>query len=163
LVGTFAALTLTLSACVTVKPGSLQVSQPGGIGNVNFDLQLCNAKEEGGTAPKECGPDDHSGEAQVLLAFLVSKGATNLPGGFTATPGPAAGGSPIGFHRSPSFDSYISAQPGFPADLESLSYISDPTNEHENDNFEWSVKFPVGVPAAADGGSSVGPLKYILL
>lgn len=157
----FAALALTLSACVTVRPGSLHVSQPGGIGDVNVGLQLCSA-ESG--APSECGADNHTGDAQVVLAFFTTKGVTNVPDSFTATPGPAPGGSPMTFHRNRDFEAYLSGLGGeVPADMEPIGYLSDVISENENDSFEWTVNLPFGLPAAPDGGSYVGPFKYEVL
>jgi hypothetical protein len=158
---TFAALALTLSACITVKPGSQQTSQPGGIGNVDVDFQLCSA-EEGPGAPSECELDDYTGTAQVILAFIVPRGVTNVPASFTAIPGPAPGGAPIDFRRNQSIDAFFNSLEGIPAGLEAIGYLSDVVSENENDSFEWSVKFPFGLPGAADGGSFVGPLKYFL-
>jgi hypothetical protein len=158
---TLAVLALTLSACVALKPGSVQTSQPGGIGNFHINFQLCNA-EGGSGAPEECGPDNFDGEAQVVLAFVVTRGVTGVPATFTANPG-SAGGAPITFHRNPDFEAYLRGLSEFPEDLEPLGYLSEPFEEQTNDAFEWAVNYPLGLPASADGGPFVGPIKYLLV
>jgi hypothetical protein len=156
----FAALTLTLSACIVVKPGSVQPSQPGGIGNVNIDFKLCNATDNDNPPP--CQADNYSGEAQVVLAFLVPTGSTNIPGGFTASP-PGPGVAPLVFRRDQAFEANFKAHASYPPGFDVIGYVSEVTKEETGDAFEWGAKYTFGLPAAADGGSFSGPLQYFLV
>lgn len=156
----FVALSLTLSACITVKPGSVQPSQPGGIGNVNIDFKLCNATDN--SNPPPCEADNYSGEAQVVLAFLVPNGSTDIPAGFVASP-PGPGVAPLVFHRDSGFESNFKEHASYPPGFDIIGYASEVTREETGDAFEWGVKFTFGLPIAADGGSFSGPLKYFVV
>jgi hypothetical protein len=153
-VAAFAALALTLSACVTIKPGSVQISQPGGIGGVHISFQLCTA-EEGPGPPGACDEDDYTGDSQVVLSFILTRGVTDVPASFSAAPGPTPGAQPIVFHRNTSLDAQLNELP-LPPHLEPISYLSEVISEEASENFEWSASFSFGLPAAPNGGSFAG-------
>jgi len=157
----FAALALTLSACIVVKPGSVQLSQPGGIGDLNVDFKLCTSSESG-QSPPPCSSDDYTGKAQVVVGFLIPKGATNPASDFTAN-AVQPGVAPLVFHRDQQFEARYNDKGKFPDGFELFGYLSEVTEEQQTTNREWSAKSHFGLPLPADGSSYAGPLKYYVV
>src|SRR5258707_8691053 len=87
-----AVLALILSACAFIKPGSLSLSQPGGIGSVRVHFVLCTEPEGSG-----CDPAEDTEEVQYLLGIAVPLGSTP-PATINAVP--VGGGSPLVFTRN---------------------------------------------------------------
>ena len=66
-----AALALVLGGCAQFKPGSLRLSQPGGIGSVRVHFELCTRGE-----PPVCEPNKTEGQSQYMLGIAIPKGAS---------------------------------------------------------------------------------------
>jgi hypothetical protein len=155
------ALAVAISACAVYKPGSFQVSQPAGIGDVRFHLALCSEDEELG-GEEACNPGDRTGQAQLMLAFAVPKGST-VPATVTAAPGPGA--TPIVYSRNQEVADRAAELPRGegeppwpPPGSEIVGYLSSVIEEKEGETLEWTIDANVGLPAAADGGSFGGPI-----
>lgn len=166
-----AGLALALSACTFFKPGSLSVSQPGGIGAARVHFVLCTEPGlEEGEAP--CSPSDTEGELQYLLGIAVPPGSS-APSTILATP--IGGGAPIVFTRNDQVAGQIAAgatalaasdEPGMlepkpwpPQGLEGVGYLSGVVVESKGSTIEWSVDADFGLPSAADGSAFAGPFK----
>lgn len=161
LLAALVALAATLSACVAIKPGTFQITQPGGIGPVHYLVTLCTLGSEIGSEP--CEPNDLEGEAQHMLALLVPKGAT-APATIAATPGPGA--YPIAFSRNQEVaQAFTEApppseeEPWPPAGTELVGYLSGVVQETIGPELEWTVDAAIGLPNGSDGGSFGGPVK----
>jgi hypothetical protein len=152
-----AGLALALSACAVFKEGSLNLSQPGGIGSVRAHFELCTSPEG---EPEKCAPNEESGQSQYLLAIAVPKGAA-APATITAVP--VAGGAPIVYTRNDQVAetfSEVAATDGGqwpPAGHEGVGYLSAVFTEEKGALREWTVDADFGLPAGADGGSFAGP------
>jgi hypothetical protein len=165
LAAAFVALAVTISACAAYKPGSFQVSQPAGIGDVRFHLELCSEDEEL-SSEEACNPGDRTGQAQLMLAFAVPKGST-VPATVTAAPGPGA--TPIVYSRNQEVAGRVAeleraeGEPAWPPPgSEIVGYLSGVVEEKEGEELEWTIDANVGLPAAADGGSFGGPIGAAL-
>ncbi len=66
-----AILALALSACAVFKPGSLRLSQAGGIGPVSVHLELCTRSEG-----ENCEANKTEGQSQYMLGIAIPKGAS---------------------------------------------------------------------------------------
>jgi hypothetical protein len=160
-----AGLALALSACAFFKPGSLSVSQPGGIGAARVHFVLCTEVEAG-----TCNPNEGSGEVQYLLGIAVPPGFS-APSTITAAP--SAGGPAIVFSRNDQVASEISQavaseiaeepeafeKPWPPAGLEGVGYLSGPVAEVEGATVEWTVDADFGLPVPSDGSPFAGSFK----
>ena len=73
------AVALVAGGCALVKPGSLAVSQPQGIGSVRVHFALCTI---GGSF---CGPNEENESIQYLAGIAVPPGSVP-PASFTAMP-----------------------------------------------------------------------------
>lgn len=150
-------LALALSACAFLKEGSLSASQPGGIGPVRVHFVICT-EPEGAT----CTPNETEQQTQYLLGIAVPQGSS-APATITAAP--SGGAAPIVFSRNDQVAAEIaavtsgSAEPWPPAGMQGVGYLSDVVSEVKGPTIEWSVDADFGLPAAADGGSSVGPFR----
>jgi len=161
LVFALAALVL-LTGCVTIKPGSATLTQPGGIGVAHVRAVLCT---EGGEA---CGPPSKSSEQQLLLGLVVPVGSS-VPTEFTATP--IVGSAGLTFTRSEQTGQALAANGAngaetptlVPAGFELVGYLSSAYGEVAGQLLEWQVDIEAGLPAAADGGSYGGPLSAKLV
>jgi hypothetical protein len=166
-----AGLAVVLSACAVYKPGSLQMSQPGGIGSVRVHFLICTNPEtaiEGGTTT--CTPNSEKGQAQGIVGIAVPKGST-APATITATP--LAGGPPIVFTRNDQAAQAVAeasaafvaegAEAWPPPGSEGIGYLSAPYEEEEKVVREWSFDADFGLPAAADGGSFGGPFATAII
>lgn len=161
LIAVAAALAATLSACIAVKPGTFQITQPGGIGPIHYLATLCTLGSEPGSEP--CEPNDLEGDAQQMLALLVPKGAA-APAAVAAAPGPGA--YPIAFSRNQEVAEEFAAaippseeEPWPPAGSEIVGYLSDVVQEKAGPEVEWTIDVPIGLPSGSDGGSFGGPVK----
>jgi hypothetical protein len=164
-----AALALVLSACAFFQPGSLSVSQPGGIGPARVHFAICTLGEGEG-----CGPAEEDEEAQYLVGIAFPPGATP-PATLTAVP--AGGGSPLVFTRNEEVTTELAAasanlhklaeeegegnEPATrvwpPAGLQGVGYLSAARMEQKGVKAEWNVDADFGLPVAADGSPFAGP------
>jgi hypothetical protein len=155
-----AGLAFALSACALFKEGSLQMSQPAGIGNVRVHFAIC-------TDPKgsDCNPNTSKGQFQYLLGISVPKGSAPPA---TITAAPVAGGAPIVFSRNDQVAQEIAdasagtEKPWPPAGSEGVGYLSSVYSEEAGVEMEWTVDADFGLPPAADGGSSGGPFSTVI-
>jgi hypothetical protein len=165
---------LVFSACAFIKPGSLSLSQPGGIGSAQVHFVLCTEPEESG-----CTPTEDTEEVQYLLGIAVPPGSTP-PATVTATP--IGAGSPLVFTRNDEVATEIAAassnlqklaekegeggKPGTqawpPAGLQGVGYLSSPLLEQEGVLREWNFDADFGLPVAADGSPFSGPFATAL-
>lgn len=161
------ALTLAgvlLSGCAFFKDGSLQLSQPVGIGSVRVHFELCSV----GEGEAECEPSDEEGQqGQQLLGFAVPAGAT-APATITAAP-KAGGAQPIVYTRNDQVGAALVAEaegtpetPWPPAGAQVIGYISEVIAESPTPLQEWTVDAEFGLPPAADGGASAAPFPVTI-
>jgi len=154
-------LALVFSACAHLKPSSLQLSQPAGIGSVKVHFELCTD-----TGPDEqCGPNEDEGQSQYMLAFAVPKGSV-APQAIAAIP--KGGGAAIQFTRNEEVTKALQdlareleGEGSYPPEgMESAGYLSSVFDEEKGEIREWLVDFEAGLPAAAaDGGIFGGPFS----
>jgi hypothetical protein len=168
-----AAVALLLAGCAFVKPGSLTLSQPSGIGAVRVHFILCSLGESGGCAKNE----EETETVQYLVGIAVPPGSTP-PQTFTATS--THGGAPITFTRNEEVAPEMAAAsatlqktisegsqkekeeaealkpilggPWPPPGLQGVGYLSGPVEEVKNQSPEWTVDADFGLPAAAQAG-----------
>jgi hypothetical protein len=161
LLAAFVALAVALSACAGIKPGTFQITQPGGIGSLHYLVTLCSEDE----GPEACEPSGKEGDGQQMLVLAVPKGAT-APATVTAVPGPGA--SQIVFSRNAEVAAAFNAtfgttegeEPWPPPGSELVGYMTGVIDEVASPEvFEWTIDAEVGLPAAADGGSFGGPIE----
>ena len=164
------ALAGVLSGCVAIKSGSYSLSQPAGIGPVTMKFTLCTLNGEPAEASTTCGaiPAGEGAQAQLMVGLTVPPGAST-PESFSAVPAP---GSPsLTFTRNAEASAQMSANvadfvrsaTGVPAGFELAGYISETITEVEGQALEWTLEPGVGLPPAADGGSSGAPLAAFLV
>jgi hypothetical protein len=178
-----AAVALVVSGCALFKPGSLTVSQPGGIGSVRIHFTLCTASLEG---TEICGSNDETTTLQYLVGIAAPPGSVP-PATFTATP--VGGGAPMVFTRNEEVAPQLAANSGTfaklleeigppenpeeeqekklleeivgtawpPSGLQGFGYLSAPVVELDKAKGEWSADADFGLPTAADGGPFAGP------
>lgn len=165
------AVAVVFSACAFIKPGSLSLSQPGGLGSARVHFVMCTISnlEESAT----CGPSGETGELQYLLGIAAPPGSVPPQ---TITAVPVGGGSPLVFTRNEEVASELAAssanleklakeegeefeftQAWPPAGLQGFGYLSAPYQEQEGVAVEWNIDADFGLPAGADGGSFGGP------
>lgn len=178
-VAAVAAVALVLSACAFIKPGSLSLSQPGGIGSVRVHFALCSVGSE-----VNCAPASADGTLQYLLGIAVPVGSTPPP---TITATPVSGGSPIVFSLNEEVSKEIAASSASlarelektggtpeeeeeradvrrvvggawpPSGLQGVGYLSGPVQESKGTSYEWTVDAEFGLPVAAGGTPFAGP------
>jgi len=161
------ALVVVFSGCAGLKPGSYSLSQQAGIGPVTMKFTLCTQTEP--SKSSACGPvpTGEGTQAQLMVGLLVPPGAST-PDSFAAVP--AAGSPAITFTRSAEVAARMSTNAydgprevfGTPAGFEVAGYISETVNEVEGQAVEWTAEPSLGLPPAADGGSSGDPFKAIV-
>src|SRR5262245_12489014 len=95
-----AVIALTVAGCALIKPGSLSLSQPQGIGSVRVHFDLCTSEIEG------CGPSEDTETIQYLIGIAVPPGSAP-PASFTGVP--IGGGAPIVFTRNDEVAGELSA------------------------------------------------------
>ena len=163
LLAALVALPLTLSACAEIDQATIAVEQPGGVGPVRVHFQLCTVHEGFPSGEYElCAPSDHAGQGQQILAYAVPKGSS-VPATITPTPGPGA--PPIVFSRNQEVAERLEeegaeSEPVWPpAGDEVVGYLSNVIEEHEGDNFEWSVDVDFGLPTPTDGKAFAEPYE----
>ncbi len=164
-----AALALVFSACAFIKPNSLSISQPGGIGSARVHFVLCTEPEE-----TSCTPSEDTETVQYLLGIAVPPGSTPPA---TVTAVPIGGGSPLVFTKSDEVATEIAAASAnlhklaeeegeggeigasvWPAaGLQGFGYISNAQQELAGVTFEWNVDADFGLPVPADGSPFAGP------
>jgi hypothetical protein len=160
LLAALVALAVTLSACAGIKPGTFQITQPGGIGPLHYVVTLCSEDE----GPETCEPSGKEGDGQQMLVLAVPKGAT-APATVTAVPGPGA--SPMVFNRDPEVAAAFNATFGGiegeewpPPGSELVGYMTGVIDEVASPEvFEWTIDAEIGLPSGADGGSFGGPVE----
>lgn len=162
-----AALALVFSACAFFKPGSLALSQPGGVGSVRVHFTLCTEPEP------NCSPSEDTEELQYLLGIAVPPGSVPPA---TVTAVPVGGGSPLVFTLNNEVATEIAAASANlkklaekegegdqappvwpPAGLQGVGYLSNAHLEQKGVQYEWNVDADFGLPAAADGSPFSGP------
>jgi len=171
-------LVVALSGCVYLKPNSLTLTQPGGIGSVRVHFALCTVGSN-----IACEPNTAEGTAQYLLGIAVPPGSTP-PQTVTATP--TNGGAPIVFSLNEEVAKEIAASSSGvarelektggtpeeeedreevkrfyggawpPSGLQGVGYLSAPVQEVKGSSLEWSVDADFGLPVAA-GSPFPGP------
>jgi hypothetical protein len=163
----FAAMALVFSACASFKPGSLALSQPGGVGSVRVHFALCTEPEP------NCSPSEDTEELQYLLGIAVPPGS--IPPA-TVTAVPVGGGSPLVFTLNNEVATEIAAASANlkklaekegegdqappvwpPAGLQGVGYLSNAHLEQKGVQYEWNVDADFGLPVAADGSPFSGP------
>ncbi|HWO82307.1 MAG TPA: hypothetical protein VNM38_00775 [Solirubrobacterales bacterium] len=154
-----AVLAVAISACAIFKEGSLQLSQPGGLGSVRVHFALCT----GGENSPECHQNEEAGASQYMLGIAVPPG-WSPPATITAQP--VDGGQPIVYSRNDEVAKEIAEEPGAnpdkpwpPAGTEGIGYLSATFAEETGASREWTVDLDLPLPAAADGGSSSPQFK----
>lgn len=163
------AVAAVLSACAFLKPGSLTLSQPGGIGSARVHFVICTEPSSAG-----CNPTKEAEETQYLLGIAVPPGSIP-PATITAIP--VGGGSPLVFTRSDEVATEMAAasvglskfaeeegeggevgvQIWPPAGLQGVGYLSNAQQEQAGALVEWNVDADFGLPVAADGSPFAGP------
>jgi hypothetical protein len=174
-----AAIALLVAGCAFVKPGSLTLSQPAGIGAVRVHFILCSLGESG-----NCGGEneEETETVQYVAGIAVPPGSTP-PQTFTATS--TKGGPPITFTRNEEVTSEITASsealqktisegsqkekeeaealkpilggPWPPSGLQGVGYLSTPVEEIKGQTPEWTVDADFGLPATQGGHPFAGP------
>lgn len=143
-----AAVVLIFSGCATIKPGSLSLSQPAGIGPLKLGLTFCTASPE----PSEttCGAVSETLQGQMLLGLIVPAGSAT-PNTIAASPGPGAAATT--FSRNAEVGQALLQVGAIPAGSELVGYLSAPVPEVAGQAFEWALAGELGAPASGDGGS----------
>lgn len=153
-------LAAALSACAVYKLGSLQLSQPGGIGSVRVHFLICTEPETEEDGTTNCAVNKSEGQIQSIVGIAVPPGS-GAPAAVTATP--LQGGPPIVFARNDQAAQSLAqstaggGKPWPPAGSEGIGYISAPVTEEKGALREWSFDADFGLPTAADGGPFGGP------
>ena len=172
------AVALVVSGCAFIKPGSLAVSQPAGIGSVRVHFNLCTV-----SGAEICGPNGETETLQYLAGIAVPPGSV-APATFTAVP--VKGGVPIVFTRNDAVASELAASSVLlqkllgeaktpeeveeaekfkqligglwpPSGLQGVGYLSAPVQGAKGEIAEWSLDADFGLPVAADGSPFAGP------
>jgi hypothetical protein len=159
-----AVLVLGLSACAHLKPNSLQLSQPAGIGPVKVHFELCTDPVDENT----CGPNEEEGQSQYMLALAVPKGSAPPQ---TITAVPKGAGAPITFTRNEEVTKALQdlaqefeGEGTYPPEgTESAGYLSSVFDEEKGETREWSIDTEFGLPTAADGGTFGGPFSALVV
>ncbi len=168
-----AALALAVAGCAFVKPESLALTQPQGLGSVRVHFALCTIGEAGFCEPTE---ENDTEDLQYVIGLAVPPGSTP-PQTFTAQP--TKGGAPIVFtlngEVAPEIAASSAAAQKFfsevktpkekeeahqfesvfggawpPSGLQGVGYISNIVHEVEGQDREWSVDTEFGLPASAE-------------
>jgi len=171
LLAALAAAAALLSGCVILKPGSLALTQPAGIGSVHLRFALCTAFLVEGE-PEEiktgCRSSEEEVQGEMLLALLVPAG-TGTPETIATAPSPGA--PPASFVREPAVAAAFVANgaaqeepvalppPGF----EIVGYRSGLVTDPGSAELDWTVEADLALPPVADGGSYGGPFKTTVL
>jgi hypothetical protein len=144
------ALVLGLSGCTAIKPGSVALTQPAGIGPLSLRLSFCT------TVPSEptvvCGSEAEASSGQMLLALIVPVGST-VPATIVAVPSP--GSSAATLTRSQEVAQAFNAvsENPVPPGFEIVGYISGTVAEAAGQTSEWALAAELRQPTSADGGS----------
>lgn len=160
-----AALAVVLAGCSGIKPGSVSLSQPAGIGPVQLNATFCTLVAESETTV--CGPPGGTEpvQAQHLLVLVIPVGTTAPP---TIATTPSAGATPTSFTRNQQVAAAFAAAaspekslppPGF----ELAGYISGEVTEAPTRPDEWALSAGLVLPPGAGGGSSGLPFKTAVL
>ncbi len=166
-----AALAVLLGGCTFIKPGSVALTQPAGIGPAHLRLVVCTQNSEGAVESEKlvCGPyESESAEAvqsQMLLVLSVPAG-TGAAAPATIAAAPSPGAAPTTFTRSQEVaQAFVAASNGaLPAPgFELAGYISGAISEVPGQTFEWTLETDLALPVPADGGSYGGPFTVAAL
>ena len=171
------AVALVVSGCALIKPASVTVTQPQGIGSVRVHFVLCSVGGSG-----FCGPNKKNESVQYLAGIAAPPGSVP-PASFTAAP--IAGGTPIVFTRNEEVAPEMAASSVVlqktlseitdpeekeeaekakvllgeawpPAGTQGFGYLSAPVQEVNGQATEWSVDADFGLPSTT-GGPFPGP------
>lgn len=155
------ALVLAFSGCTAIKPGSVALTQPAGIGPLNLRLVLCTVPAPSeSAATTTCGPAPETVEGQMLLTLIVPIGTT-VPATIVATPGPGA--TPTTFTRSQEVaQAFVAGGKPPGSGFEIAGYASGVIAETTGQAAEWALATELRPPVSADGGSSGLPFKSAL-
>jgi hypothetical protein len=172
------AVGLVVGGCALVKPGSVAVSQPAGIGSARVHFTFCTV---GGS--DFCGPNEDDETLQYLIGIAVPPGSAP-PASFTAVP--IGAGAPLVFTRNDEVAAEMSASSVTlqkaleeaetpeekaeaeaikklvgnvwpPSGLQGVGYLSTTSQEVKGQAVEWSVDADFGIPTPADGSPFPGP------
>ncbi len=161
------ALIVIFSGCTGLKPGSLSLTQPAGIGAAHLRFTFCTlqGEEKEGTALVFCGSEaETEGKGQMLVGLVAPTGTT-LPASLTVTPGPGAGATTMTRNQevSTAYTKLLTREAKLPTGFEVAGYLSGTITEPVKQEVEWTFDSEIGLPKAADGGSYGGPLKLAVL
>lgn len=155
-----AALALVLGGCAQFKPGSLRLSQPGGIGSVRVHFELCTRGE-----PPVCEPNKTEGQSQYMLGIAIPKGASAPQ---TLRAESLSGGAAIAYARNEEVTQAIAEvsqanekPPWPPPGSDAVGYLSGVFNEETNSVREWGVNADFGLPEGASAFS--GPFRTVVV
>lgn len=143
------AAVLALSGCTGIKPGSVVLTQPTGIGPLNLRLTLCTVAESEVEA-RTCGPVKAAAEGQMLLGLVVPVGTT-VPATIATVPSPGA--TPTTLNRSQEVTQVLSKEGPPAAGFELVGYISGAVAESAAQTSEWALAAELRLPVSGDGGS----------
>jgi hypothetical protein len=148
-------LVLAVSGCAFVKPKSLALSQPQGIGSVRVHFNLCTLGGEEITENFEnvCGPNEEPETLQYLIGIAVPPGSVP-PASFTATP--VGGGTPIVFSRNDEVATQMAPASGVIANL--IEKIIEPEDPEEIETVA-KLKELLGKPWPPSGLQAFGYLS----
>ncbi len=162
------ALVVVLSGCTGLKPGSLSLTQPAGIGAAHLRFTLCTLKgeEKGGSVTLACGSEaeTEAGKGQMLAGLMLPIGSA-APASLTVTPGPGASATtmPRNQEVAAAFTKLLSREAKLSAGFEVVGYLSATITEPVKQEVEWTFDAELGLPKAVDGGSYGGPFKLAVL
>ncbi len=159
------ALAIVLAGCSGIKPGSVSLSQPAGIGPVQLNATFCTILPEGEATT--CGPPGGTepAQAQHLLVLVIPVGTT-APPSIVTTPSPGA--TPTSFTRNQQVAVAFAAaaspeKPLPPPGFELAGYISGEVTEAPTRTDEWALSAGLALPLGAGGGSYGLPFKTAVL
>jgi hypothetical protein len=149
------AIALALSGCAVFKPGSLRLSQSGGIGPVSVHFELCTVSEE------NCEANKTEGQSQYMLGIAIPKGA-GAPQTLRAES--LNSGAAIAYVRNEEVTQAINevsqkeeGQPWPPPGTDGVGYLSGVFNEEPGSLREWAINADFGLPQATS--AFAGPFK----
>jgi hypothetical protein len=149
---------LSLGACAQFKPGSLRLSQPGGIGPVSVHFELCTRSEE------SCMPNVTEGQSQYMLGIAIPKGASAPQ---TLRAESLNSGAAISYARNEEVTQAINevsekqnGQPWPPPGSDAVGYLSGVFNEEPGTLREWSINADFGLPGPSP---FAGPFRTVVV
>ncbi len=162
---------LLLSGCLWVKPGSIALTQPGGIGPVALRFEVCSftlQESEGKIVGANCGTSTEPSQGQFLLALIVPTG-TSAPQTLALTPASPAAPATV-LSRNAEVAAAFANRPGVepvpivvPAGFEAVGYRSPVLADPATETLNWNVEAGLTPAPAPDGGSGGAPLRATVL